>query len=104
MMEYFHVFAYTALSIFIIIMLFIVKFWKDSVKESVNDLATMKEILERHKEVDGRDERLAMLLGMTQAQLRVELQQHDRLDLIARKTEIIATRLKSTFPINYGKR
>jgi hypothetical protein len=99
----FHAVAYTFFSLFIVVVLIIFSWMKKSILECVPDLAKIAEILTKHHEVEERDEKIAALLKMTPDQLKIELQQRDRLELIGEKAAIVAARLKATFPLNYRK-
>lgn len=99
----FHVIAYTFFTCFVIATVIMVSLWKKNTKESVIELDEIAEILSNHKNIEERDEKLARLLKMTTQELRIELEQHDRLELVAKKTASVTARLKATFPIDYGR-
>ena len=99
----FHVFAYTFLLCFVAGTVIMVHLWKRNLRESVWEMVEITEILENHKTIEERDARLAALLKMTQEELKIELQQHDRIELVAKKTASVTARLKATFPIDYDR-
>jgi hypothetical protein len=99
----FHAVAYTFFSLFIIAVLIIFSWMKKSILECVPELAQIADILKEHHKIEERDEKIAALLKMTSEELKVELQQRDRLELIGEKAATVAARLKAIFPLNYRK-
>jgi hypothetical protein len=100
---WFHPVAYTVLSLYVAgsIVVFYLQYRR--IKENVIELETIPSILQEHSDIEKRDEKLAMVLGMTKEQFKIELEQTDRLALIGRKIASVTARLKAVFPINYER-
>jgi hypothetical protein len=97
----FHAVAYTFFSLFIAGVLLVFHNMRTQLLISVPELMQISAILKEHRGIEERDEKLAALLNMTPEALKIELEQRDRLELIAEKAATVAARLKATFPLNY---
>lgn len=100
---WFHPVAYTTLALYVAGSMIIFYLQYQRIKESVCDMVSIPEVLQEYNDVERRDEKLAMMLGMTKEQFKIELEQTDRLALVGRKIATVTARLKAVFPINYDR-